>query len=115
MKSIHETVPGPRLVSVAATNIPQNADAIVKHEGQRGARSTGHHAAVDGALRRRAAPGRVSVDVVGRADSPEVFAVVGKFVAKRQAKEFVSLRGLDGILEIICVRIALVAEIKPRV
>src|SRR5438045_9238994 len=85
----------------------------LKKKGKRTARRAGNDASIEGPLRRRSAPRSVASRVVRRADPPEVFAIVGKFFAKRQAKEFVSLRGLHGILEIIRVGVAFLPEIVP--
>ena len=114
IERIHEAVSRPGFLFVAAANVAQDAHAIVEEKGKRAACGARHDAAVDRPLRRRAAPRRVALLVVGRADSPQVFAVVRKFVAERKAEKFVSFRRGDRVLEIVGVGVAFFAEIKPR-
>src|SRR3989442_7525798 len=96
IEGVHKTVFHPCLFPVASAQIPQHAHAILKKKWKRTARRAGHTASIDGPLRWRSAPRGVASHVVRRADPPEICAIVGKFFAKRQAKEFVSLRGLHG-------------------
>src|SRR5262249_1875325 len=115
IERVAETVFGPDALFIRAAEIAQDFDAIVKKKGKGAACCTRNDASINRSLRRRTAPGRVSVHVIGSTDSPKGFAVVRKLVAKRQTKKPMRLRSLDGIFEIIRVGIALFPEVKPRV
>src|SRR5438477_10938339 len=118
IESIDEAVLLPHLIPVRTTEISQNSHGIVEEKQKRAAGRARHDASIDRpkrpTLSRRPAPRRVALHVIGSADSPKVFAVVGETVAQREAKKFVGLGCLHGILKIIRVGVALVAKIEPR-
>src|SRR5712691_6056238 len=111
VKGVYKTVFLPDLASVRATEISQNSHAVVEQKWQRTTCRARDDASIDGPLRWRAAPRGIAFHVVGSADSPEIFSVVGKTIVQGQAKKFVSFGGLHGILKIIDVGVALVPEI----
>src|SRR5439155_20493366 len=108
----------PHTFPVRAAQMTQHPRAILEEKRKRAAGRARHDASIDRpkrpTLSRRPAPRRVALHVIGSADSPKVFAVVGETVAQREAKEFVSFGRLHGILKIIRVGVALIPKIEPR-
>src|SRR5215831_4104256 len=88
----------------------QHSDAIVKEKWERASGRTGNNTAVD----RWAAPRGVALHVIRSADAPKIFAVIKEVIAERKAEKLVRFRRFDGIFKIICISVALVAEVKPR-
>src|SRR5437016_978588 len=82
IERIAETVLRPNFFAIRPAKIAQHADAVVEEKRERTARGAGNDAAIDrtnrAALRVRAAPRRVPLSVIGRADAPKISAVVGK-------------------------------------
>src|SRR5690349_10829557 len=109
----------PHLLAIRTVNMAQHADAILEQKWKRAARRAWNDAAVHGTKRtpfdRGAAPRGVAIDVIGCADAPEIFTVIGKAIAKGKAETFVGFSGFHGIVKIICVSVAFVAEVKPSV
>ena len=114
IEGVAETVLRPHFLAIRPAEIAQHADALIKEKRKRASCRARHDAAINrpnrAALGVRAAPGRVPFHVIRRADAPKIFAVIGKAIVKRKAKQFVRLRRFDGIFKIVCVRVALVAE-----
>src|SRR6266478_2879674 len=105
IESIYKAVFLPDLASVPATEISQHSHAVFEQKCQRTTCRARDNASINGPLRRRAAPRGIALDVVGSTDSPEVFAIVRKTVVQGQAKKSVRLGRLDGILEIVGIRV----------
>src|SRR5579859_1174247 len=86
IECIDKSIPGPGSVSITAADVAQHPHAVLVEKRERSSRCAWHNAAVNRALWRRTTPRRVAFRVIGRADSPKVFAVIRKPSSQREAK-----------------------------
>src|SRR6266481_6489492 len=84
IESVYKAVFLPDSASVPATEISQHSHAVFEQKWQRTPCRARDDASIDGPLRWRAAPRGIPLDVIGSADSPEVFAIVRKTVVQGQ-------------------------------
>src|SRR5439155_14957281 len=116
IESIDETVLLPHAFPVRPAKMAQHADAIVEEKRKRASGRAWHDASIDRpkrpALNRRTAPRGIALYVVRSTDSPKIPAGLGEADAQREAERFVDFGGVQEVLKIIGIAIALVTESK---
>src|SRR5207237_8118526 len=96
--------------AIAILNRLQHTHTWLREERQRTAGRAGHNRSVDGTRNGRPSPGNVTLLRIGSRDAPQVLAVVRKLAGEIEAEPAMHLRSQNGILKVIGVFIALVAE-----
>src|SRR5690242_10370490 len=119
IESISEAVLRPNLFAIRPADMTQHSDAILEEKWKRAPGRAGNDTAVHrterAAIDRGATPRGVPFHVIRSADAPKIFAVIGKTIAERKTEKFVGFSGLDGIVKIVRVSVAFVAEVEPCV
>src|ERR1700759_1601369 len=82
-------------------------------ENERPGCSAGNERPIEGSHRRGTAPHAISLAGIGSGNSPHVLIDPGKFLSLDKAPKLVRSGGGDGIGEVVCVAVALVAVVDP--
>src|ERR1700734_4145493 len=80
---------------------------------QRPSRGAGHQGSVERSDGRRSTPDAIALARIGRRDAPHVLVDPGKLLPLHQAPQLMRPGGGNGIGEVICVPVALVAVVNP--